>query len=192
MLSSWRDAVTRCAWVVAVVIAAGCGAGSPAGPSPVAVQPPAVGGQWSGSTEQTEVISGECAGDMLRAANPRLGRRMTVSQVGAQLTVTLSSRGLAAADSVWAGTIAQNGRIDIVWRETPSGIPSVQGNATTFYCPNGATRRVVLTSATASLTLSPDGSVIDGSVQSRSEVRDPNGALVDLMTDTTYERLSRD
>ena len=44
-------------------------------------------------TEHTKVIGGQCVGDLLRTAGPRLGRRMSVSQMGEQLTVVLSSRG---------------------------------------------------------------------------------------------------
>lgn len=117
---------------------------------------------------------------------------MTVGQVGGQLTVTLSSRGLAAFDSAWVGTVDRNGRVEIAWRDTPSNIPSVQGNVVVFYCPNGVARRVVLTSGTGSFSLSPDLNVIEGSVQSRSEVRDLTGAVVAVMTDTTHERLSRE
>ena len=191
-VKTWFNFVQRGVWGVAVVIGTGCGAGTPASPTPVAAPPPTVSGQWSGTTEQTEVVGGECAGDMLRAANPRLGRRMTVSQVGEQVTVTLSSRGLASGDSAWVGTVDRNRRIEIAWRDTPSNIPFVERNVVVFYCPSGATRRVVLTSGTGSFTLSLDGSVIDGSVQSRSEVRELTGELVGVMIDTTHERLSRE
>src|SRR6185436_5207050 len=72
---------------------------------------PDVAGEWYGGSEQTEVIGGECAGDMLRRS-PRAGRSMSITQAGGNLTVILSSRGLGGT-STWTGSIDSDRHIGL-------------------------------------------------------------------------------
>lgn len=137
------------------------------------------------------MIDGECAGDLLRAAAPRLGRRLTIEQSGEQLTVTVSTRGLSGFDSRWTGTVDSGGRITMTWQETPTGIPGLRGNETAFFCPGNVSRRVVLTGASATLSLSTDRNTLEGQVVAQSTVNDVVGTFVARMTDTAFERLTR-
>lgn len=111
---------------------------------------------------------------------------MSFDQSDRRVTFTLSSRGLSAGDSIWTGSIDGDGRIAASWQQ------AVGTNTVTFYCTNDQVRRVVLRSATASLRYPQGGTAIEGTIVTRSDVTDLQGALVAQMTDTTSEYLERE
>ena len=183
-----------CRWItplLLVVAVSGC-ADSTTTPSSAggasAAPPTTVATRWSGTSERTEVTGGECAGDLLRtSATQTVNREATVSQTGTELAVVFNSR-LASdpGDTRWRGSVDRAGHIALTWY-APSAI-------LTFICRNGAVRRVEMTAAAASLTLSADGQDLSGTMTMTYEVRasaSADGAVLGTMTEITREVLRR-
>lgn len=161
---------------------AGCGSAT----APTRI--PDVSGVWTGPSELTDIVGGECAGDTLRArTDQRTGRRMTVIQNNRQLTVSLAIRGLLAGDETWAGSIDEDGRITLTWQ------PSSASSRVLYVCTDAArnVRYVTQVSASALLTLSRDGSRIEGTVGSQSDVTTVSGQYVERLSQTTRESLTK-
>lgn len=165
-----------------------CSGASPSGPSGTA-SPPDVSGIWNGTSDLTAVTGGECAADLLRAGINPLRRRMTISQAGSSLTITLSSRGLwPPVDETWSGSVDATGRVTATWQ------PTGGGRSVDYICdPRDANkvRRVVLRSATASLSYRSGSAVIEGTINSRSDVTSLFGQSFTELAETTTERFTK-
>jgi hypothetical protein len=165
----------------------GCSRPSPVAPSGLAATAD-VSGIWNGTSTLTAVTGGDCAADLIRGGITAFRRRMTISETGSSLTITLSPRGVGIADETWSGTIDADGRITATWQ------PASGGNSIDYICDpvdGNKTRRAVRRNATASFTYLPGSATIEGTVNSRSDVASVFGQIFPELVETTTERFTK-